>query len=69
MQYVIRPQKHAYRDYRGYAGRIEGGAFKTGDKVKVLPSGFTTSINSVELNGKLPRGSLLSYVCYLNFKG
>ncbi|MGY8920225.1 MAG: sulfate adenylyltransferase subunit 1 [Flavobacteriales bacterium] len=52
VQYVIRPQKHAYRDYRGYAGRIEGGAFKTGDKVKVLPSGFTTSINSVELNGK-----------------
>ncbi len=49
VQLVIRPQIHEHRDYRGYAGRVEGGVFKPGDDVKVLPSGFTTRINTIEL--------------------
>lgn len=48
VQYVIRPQKDEFHDYRGYAGRIAGGVFKTGDKVMVLPSGFTTSIEKID---------------------
>jgi sulfate adenylyltransferase subunit 1 len=52
VQYVIRPQTHKYRDYRGYAGKIEGGAFKKGDKVKILPSGFLSHIKTIEINGK-----------------
>ena len=52
VQSVIRPHKLEYQDYRGYAGRIDGGVFKAGDKVKVLPSGFTSTIKSVELNGE-----------------
>ena len=52
IQYVIRPQKHEYRDYRGYSGRIEGGAFRKGDEITVLPSGFTSFIKTVELNGE-----------------
>ena len=52
IQYVIRPQTHKYRDYRGYAGKIEGGAFKKGDKVKILPSGFLSHIKTIEINGK-----------------
>ena len=52
IQYVIRPQKHEYRDYRGYSGRIEGGAFRKGDEITVLPSGFTSSVKTVELNGE-----------------
>jgi len=49
VQYVIRPQSEKYHDYRGYAGRIAGGIFKPGDKVAVLPSGFTSSIKSIDI--------------------
>lgn len=48
VQYVIRPQKDEYHDYRGYAGRIAGGVFKAGDEVTVLPSGFTSKIKSID---------------------
>lgn len=48
VQYVIRPQSNDYHDYRGYAGRIAGGVFKPGDKVMVLPSGFTSSIKAID---------------------
>jgi len=54
VQYVIRPMKDEYHDYRGYAGRIEGGVFKPGDAVKVLPSGLKSKIKSVDVfNGHL----------------
>ncbi|MBU8893483.1 MAG: GTP-binding protein [Bacteroidales bacterium] len=49
VQYVIRPMKEEYHDYRGYAGRIEGGVFRKGDKVKVLPSGLTSKIDSIDI--------------------
>lgn len=52
IQSVIRPHTLEFQDYRGYAGRIDGGVFKAGDKIKVLPSGFTSTIKSVELNGE-----------------
>jgi len=48
IQFVIRPQSKDYPDYRGYAGRIEGGVFKPGDDVTVLPSGFTSKIKSID---------------------
>jgi len=48
VQYVIRPQSVDYHDYRGYAGRVAGGIFKPGDKVMVLPSGFTSRIKSID---------------------
>jgi len=54
VQYVIRPRDDKFHDYRGYAGKIESGVFKPGDRVEVLPSGFTTTIKSIEnQNGKL----------------
>ena len=53
IQTVIRPHTHEYQDYRGFAGRIDGGVFKPGDTVKILPSGFTTSIKSIELNSEI----------------
>ncbi len=49
VQYVIRPMKDEYHDYRGYAGRIEGGIFHKGDRVKVLPSGLTSTIKSIDV--------------------
>lgn len=48
VQYVIRPQSDEFHDYRGYAGRIAGGVFKPGDKVVALPSGFTSTIKSID---------------------
>ncbi len=54
VQYVIRPQSDEYHDYRGYAGRIAGGVFQPGEIVKVLPSGFTSVIRSIDtMNGPL----------------
>jgi sulfate adenylyltransferase subunit 1 len=48
IQYVIRPLSDQYHDYRGYAGRIAGGIFAQGDKILVLPAGFTTTIKSID---------------------
>jgi sulfate adenylyltransferase subunit 1 len=48
VQYVIRPNSAQFHDYRGYAGRIAGGCFRKGDVVKVLPSGYTSKIKSID---------------------
>jgi len=52
IQSVIRPHTLDNQDYRGFAGRIDGGVFKPGDRVKTLPSGFVTTIKTIELNGE-----------------
>lgn len=51
VQYVIRPQSKEHPDFRGYAGRIGGGIFRPGEEVMVLPSGFTSKIKTIELDG------------------
>lgn len=48
IQYVVRPQQDQYHDYRGYAGKIAGGVFRNGDRVLVLPSGFSSRIKSID---------------------
>jgi bifunctional enzyme CysN/CysC len=48
VQYVIRPMSSSGLDYRGYAGAVAGGVFKPGDEVVVLPSGFTSTIASID---------------------
>ncbi|MDT0685274.1 sulfate adenylyltransferase subunit 1 [Autumnicola psychrophila] len=47
VQTVLRPQNDEFRDYRGYAGRVASGIYRTGDEVAVLPSGFTSKIKSI----------------------
>ena len=48
VQYVIRPQSHQVRDYRGYAGSVASGVLKPGDPVLVLPSGLESTIATIE---------------------
>jgi sulfate adenylyltransferase subunit 1 len=52
VQYVIRPHKKGFEDYRGYTGKIESGVFKVGDKIKVLPSGFSSLITKIAIGEK-----------------
>ena len=51
IQTVIRPHTLDNQDFRGFAGRIESGIFKPGDKIKTLPSGFVSTIKTIEING------------------
>ncbi len=47
VQYVIRPMRSEYHDFRGYAGRVAGGVFKKGDRVKVMSNGRETTIAGI----------------------
>ncbi|MGV8827025.1 MAG: sulfate adenylyltransferase subunit CysN [Breznakibacter sp.] len=49
VQYVIRPQTTEWHDYRGYAGRIASGSVKVGDAIKVMPSGFTSKVKTIDM--------------------
>lgn len=56
VEYVIRPQSDSFHDYRGYAGRVASGVFKKGEKVLVLPSGFNSTIKSIDtMTGELEK--------------
>jgi len=48
VQYVLRPYSDEFHDYRGFAGTVAGGQFRPGDEVLVLPSGFSTTVKSVD---------------------
>ncbi|KAB1067864.1 sulfate adenylyltransferase [Tamlana haliotis] len=48
VQTVLRPQSEAFRDYRGYAGRVASGIFRPGDEVTILPSGFCSKIKTID---------------------
>jgi sulfate adenylyltransferase subunit 1 len=48
VQTVIRPQSKEFSDYRGYAGRLESGILRKGDEITVLPSGFSSTIKSID---------------------
>ena len=52
IQTIIRPQSKEFPDFRGYAGRIAGGVFKSGDEVMALPSGFTSKIDKIFIKDK-----------------
>jgi bifunctional enzyme CysN/CysC len=47
VQWVVRPGTNDHHDYRGYAGQVCGGVWRKGDEVLVLPSGATSTIESV----------------------
>jgi sulfate adenylyltransferase subunit 1 len=47
VQTIIRPLSTEYHDYRGYAGRVAGGTFQTGDEVIILPSLLKSRIKNI----------------------
>lgn len=47
VQYVIRPISDKFADFRGYAGRVAGGALHVGDRVRVLPSGIESTVSAI----------------------
>lgn len=54
VQYIVRPESDEFHDYRGYAGRVSGGIFRSGDRVMALPSRLTTTVKSIDtLSGPL----------------
>ena len=65
VQYVIRPQTEELPDYRGYAGRIQSGVYRVGDKVRVQPSGLETVLEAIEVgrqevaSAEAPQGVVL----------
>jgi sulfate adenylyltransferase large subunit len=59
VQWVIRPSTNrsppTHSDYRGYAGQVASGAFRTGEEIVVLPGGQRTSIAAIDTyDGELP---------------
>jgi sulfate adenylyltransferase subunit 1 len=48
VQWVTRPMSDDLHDYRGYAGEVASGVFRTGDEVVVLPSGRTSRIAGID---------------------
>ena len=48
VQWVVRPKASSHPDYRGYAGRVDGGVFRVGDEVMALPSGLVTTVAGID---------------------
>ena len=49
VQTVIRPLCEEFHDYRGYAGRVAGGTFHTGDEVTILPAMIKSRIAGINI--------------------
>lgn len=49
VQYVIRPNRDEFHDYRSYAGRVASGVLRRGDEVVALPSGRRSRIKAIDL--------------------
>jgi sulfate adenylyltransferase subunit 1 len=47
VQYVVRPQSNEFHDFRGYAGKVAGGIFRTGDEVMAMSSGMKSKIKGI----------------------
>lgn len=52
VQYVVRPHKNEFHDFRGFAGRVEGGILRVGDAVMALPGGFASKVKGIYVGDK-----------------
>lgn len=48
VQYVVRPHRQEYHDYRGYAGSVASGVLRVGQRVRIVPSGAESVITAIE---------------------
>jgi len=48
VQWVVRPMREEWHDYRGYAGRVASGVIRPGDDVLVLPSGRQSRVERID---------------------
>ena len=48
VQYVVRPHREEYHDYRGYAGSVASGVLRVGQRVRIVPSGVESVITTIE---------------------
>ena len=48
VQYVVRPHREEFHDYRGYAGSVASGEVRVGQRVRVLPSGKESVITAID---------------------
>jgi len=68
VQWVVRPQTDELHDYRGYAGKVLSGTFKLNDSVTVLPSGFTSTLDRIELFDQRPEEAVAGMSVTLHLK-
>lgn len=68
VQWVIRPQTEELHDYRGYAGRVLSGTFKLNDKVTILPSGASSTIEKIEFFDQSPSEALAGQSVTIHLK-
>ncbi len=47
VQWIVRPHKDEFHDFRGFAGQIAGGTVAVGDEVVVLPSGLKSTVKEI----------------------
>ncbi len=48
VQYVVRPHREEYHDYRGYAGSVASGVLRVGQRVRIMPSGAESDVTAIE---------------------
>jgi sulfate adenylyltransferase subunit 1 (EFTu-like GTPase family) len=48
VQWVVRPMADEHHDYRGYAGQVASGVWRTGDDVVVLPSAQRSRVARID---------------------
>jgi len=68
VQWVVRPQTEELHDYRGYAGKVLSGTFKVNDSITVLPSGFTSVLERIEVFDKTPEEAAAGMSVTLHLK-
>jgi len=58
VQWVIRPMSTEHPDFRGYAGTVAGGIWRTGDEVVALPSGHRSRVEALDGDVAIPGESV-----------